>query len=106
MTRNKFEAKVQAHLGPSYAYESIKLSYTISHTYLPDFVDAANKQIVESKGRFTAADRQKMLAVKKQNPDWTITILFQQPNRTISKTSKTTYSGWCDKVGINWTQLP
>ena len=57
---------------------------------------------LETKGRFTGSDRQKMKAVKTQNPESTVVIVFQDPNKTISKVSKTTYAQWCDKNDIEW----
>ncbi|MBW6421634.1 endodeoxyribonuclease [Rhizobium sp. XQZ8] len=100
--RNRLEEKVAAQLGPTYTYETHKLSYTISHTYIPDFIDEANKRIVEAKGNFPLEERTKMLAVKKQNPDWQIEMVFQNPKAPINKGSKTTYGDWCDKHGIAW----
>lgn len=50
----------------------------------------------------TAADRKKMLAVKAAHPDYTITIVFQNPTIPINKGSKTTYSDWCEKHRIAW----
>jgi hypothetical protein len=41
-----------------------------------------------------------MLAVKAQHPEWTIIFVFQNPNQTIAKTSKTTYSKWAEKNGF------
>tara|TARA_A100001391_G_scaffold201791_1_gene189673 strand:- start:1227 stop:1559 length:333 start_codon:yes stop_codon:yes gene_type:complete len=98
--RNGFEAKCGAAFGPAYQYEPIKLTYTTSHTYTPDFVDAANKTIIETKGFFPASDRSKMLAVKRANPDWRIEICFQRPETKISKGSKTTYREWAEKNGF------
>lgn len=104
--RNAYETRCAAQLGEAFAYEPIKLSYTLACTYLPDFVDEANKRIVEAKGLFDAADRRKILAVKSQNPDYTIEIWFQNPNRKISKSSATSYADWCDRHGIAWKQGP
>jgi hypothetical protein len=98
--RNPFEARCARALGPGYAYEAVKLPYVLECSYLPDFVDQANKRIVEAKGLFDAADRRKMVAVKKANPDYTIEIWFTNPEKTISKSSKTTYKAWCDKHGF------
>lgn len=103
MTRNRFEDRVQAALGDGWSYEPLKLSYTISYTYTPDFVRGT--EIVEAKGYWDAADRKKIKAVKAQNPDYTITIVFQNPNLKISKKSKTTYADWCDRHGIAWRHL-
>jgi hypothetical protein len=100
--RNKFEAKIAKQLGDQFTYEKNKFSYVTKHKYIADFTDTANKQIVEAKGRFPASDRSKMLAVKQQNPDWSITIIFQNPDAKISKTSATSYADWCDKHGIAW----
>lgn len=68
--------------------------------YIPDW-KLRDKVYVETKGRFTAADRKKMLYVTEQHPDIKIYMLFQR-NNTISKTSRTTYGDWCDKHGIEW----
>lgn len=100
--RNKFEQKVAAQVGPGFSYEAKRLPYTIAHTYLPDFINEQTREIVEAKGRFTASDRQKMLAVKLAHPDYKITIVFQNPTLPINKGSKTTYASWCDKNGFGW----
>lgn len=71
------------------------------HRYTPDFI-LANGIIVECKGRFDAATRQKMAYVIEQNPDLDIRLLFMRDN-TISKASTTKYSDWCDKRGIKYT---
>jgi hypothetical protein len=104
--RNPYEARCAAKLGAGYSYEPLKLTYTLTCSYLPDFVDVANKRIIEAKGLFDAADRRKILAVKAQNPEYTIEIWFQKPDMKISKGSKTTYSMWCEKNGIAWKQGP
>lgn len=105
--RNQFEAAVHKHLGQQdWHYEALRLPYVTEHTYLPDFVDPHTRTIVEAKGRFTAADRRKMLAVKRQHPDWCIVIMFQNAHRRISAKSSTTYAHWCSKHGIAWMELP
>ncbi|SCX36002.1 endonuclease I [Agrobacterium rosae] len=100
--RNNFEKKVAAQLGPTYNYESRRLPYTITCHYLPDFIDEANRSIVEAKGLFTSADRRKHKAIKHQYPDWSVCIVFQNPDKKLSKTSNTSYSDWCDRQGIAW----
>lgn len=104
--RNKFEAKCGATFGPSYEYETIKLSYTTPHTYTPDFTDVQGKRIIETKGWFPPSDRAKMLAVKRDNPDWTIALCFQNPETKISKKSKTTYRQWAEKHGFEVVPSP
>jgi hypothetical protein len=84
--------------------EAERLSYKMEKKYLPDWIDTANKRIVEAKGLFTAEDRAKHKALKAQYPEWEITIVFQNAGRTITKTSKTSYSNWCNANGIKWKQ--
>lgn len=69
------------------------------HKYTPDFY-LENDIIVESKGRFLTADRQKHLLVKAQHPEKDIRFVFSNPNSKISKTSNTTYADWCEKHGF------
>lgn len=54
---------------------------------------------IETKGRFTAADRNKMLLVKQAWPDLDIRMVFMADNK-ISKWSETRYSDWCKKHGF------
>ena len=105
----KFRSKLEENvagllegLGISYQYESEKLSYTIEHNYTPDFV-LPNYTYLETKGYWDAADRRKVLAVKKANPQIDLRMVFQAPYNTISKKSKTTYAKWCEKHDIPWT---
>ena len=91
-------------LGITYKYESEKLSYTIEHNYTPDFV-LPNYTYLETKGYWDAADRRKVLAVKKANPEIDLRMIFQSPYNKISKKSKTTYAMWCEKHAIPWTSF-
>ena len=103
--RSKLEkniADLLEQLGVSYLYESEKLSYTIEHNYTPDFV-LPNYKYLEAKGYWAPEDRRKILAVKRDNPDADIRMIFQSPYNTISKKSKTTYAKWCEKHDIPWT---
>lgn len=104
--RSKFEARCAALVPAEFTHEAIKLPYRIDHTYLPDFVDVAGKRIIEAKGVMDAACRAKMLAVRDQNPGWTIEMWFQNPRLKISPGSSTTYAAWCDRNGIAWRQGP
>ena len=94
--------------GKSWSYESEKLKYTVPEriaTYTPDFIlikKDGSKMYIETKGRFTTADRKKMKLVKEANPELDIRLLFQTPNNKIIKTSKTTYADWADKHGYLW----
>ena len=86
-------------------YESEKVAYTIpasQHTYNPDF-RLPNGIIIETKGRFVAADRKKHLLVKEQHPNLDIRFVFSNSKNKITKTSKTTYGDWCDKNGYTYS---
>ena len=100
--RNNFEAKIGKTLPANFQYETIKIPYQLTCNYLPDWVDEANKEIIEGKGLFTAEDRRKHKAIKAQYPDWNVTIVFQNPDRKLTKASSTSYSDWCEKNGIAW----
>ena len=103
--RSKLEEDVASlleGLGISYEYEAEKLSYVIEHRYTPDF-KLPNYKYLEVKGYWDAEDRRKILAVKKDNPDIDLRMVFQSPYNTISKKSKTTYAKWCEKHDIPWT---
>lgn len=95
-------ADLLVELGVKYEYETKKVEYTISHVYTPDFV-LPNGVILECKGYWDSADRRKIKAVKKQNPDLDLRMVFQAPFNTISKKSKTTYAQYCEKLDIPWT---
>ena len=95
-------ADLLTELGVSFEYESTKLPYTIQHNYHPDFV-LPNNVYLEAKGYWEPADRRKVLAVKRDNPDIDLRMVFQAPFNTISKKSKTTYAQWCEKHDIPWT---
>ena len=102
--RSKLEERVAIlleEIGVTYEYESTRVPYTIQHHYYPDFV-LPNYTYLETKGYWDAADRRKILAVKKDNPDIDIRMIFQAPFNTISKRSKTTYAQWCERHGIPW----
>jgi len=100
--RNKFEAKIAKTIPPTFQYETTRLPYKLECFYLPDWIDEANKEIIEAKGLFDASDRRKMKAIRQQYVDWKITIVFQNPEAKITKQSLTTYAGWCEKNGIAW----
>ena len=67
--------------------------------YTPDFF-LSNGTIIETKGRFSAADRRKMLAVEEEHK-LGIKMLFMRDNR-LSRQSKTFYSDWCMANGYDF----
>lgn len=83
-------------------YESQVITYTKPakpSKYTPDFT-LPNGIIIETKGRFVTADRQKHLLIKAQHPELDIRFVFSNPNQRISKQSSTTYAMWCEKNGF------
>jgi len=83
-------------------YEQDKIKYlrpAKPSTYTPDFV-LPNGIIVETKGQFLTADRQKHLLIKEQYPDLDIRFVFSNSKSKISKTSGTTYAMWCESKGF------
>jgi len=70
--------------------------------YIPDFV-LGNGVLVESKGRLTVTDRQKMLNVKESNPGVDIRFLFQRASNRITRSPNSmTYWQWAEKHGFRW----
>ena len=70
-------AEALKELKVDYGYECVKIEWEdlAYRTYTPDFV-LSNGIIIETKGMFTAADRRKHLAVKKQHPALDIRFLM------------------------------
>ena len=94
-------SKQLTELSVPFKYEEFKVKYQVSEvrTYTPDF-ELPNGIIIESKGRFVAADRKKHLMVQKQHPLLDIRFVFSNSRAKINKGSKTTYGDWCDKHGF------
>lgn len=105
--RSGLEEKVAEQLnklGVEYTYEQLRLRYmkpASTHTYTPDF-QLPNGIIIETKGRFLLADRQKHILLKKQHPELDIRFVFSNSRTKISKTSSTTYAKWCEKEGFKY----
>jgi hypothetical protein len=98
-------AKQLHSLGIKFEYEPKdgKVEYTkpqSKHKYTPDFV--FTEFIVETKGRFTTADRKKHKLIKEQHPDIDIRFVFSNSNTRISKQSRTTYAQWCEHYGFKY----
>ena len=92
-------------MGVPFGFEYQRIEYRINRVakYTPDF-SLPNGVLIETKGRFVTADRQKHLLIKEQHPDIDIRFLFVNPNARISKTSKTTYAMWCQKHGFKYAK--
>jgi len=91
-------------LNVSARYESITIGYlppSKPRRYTPDWV-LPNGIIIETKGRFVTADRQKHKAIKEQHPNLDIRFVFSNARQRISKQSATTYARWCDSYGFKY----
>lgn len=104
--RSGLEERVSAKLtesGVPFEYETLKISYEVNETrkYTPDFI-FPNGVIVETKGRFTAADRKKHLLVKKQHPEYDIRFVFSNSKAKLNKGAKSSYADWCNKHGFKY----
>lgn len=102
--RSGLEEKVSAQLeslGVPFEYEKLKVKYLVNEvrTYTPDF-KLPNGIIIETKGRFVAADRKKHLLIQKQDPFLDIRFVFTNSRAKISKGSNTSYADWCEKNGF------
>ncbi len=114
--RSKFEAKVARSLkkgGAKFTYEKEVWEYettpslkqircgecgskdilVVKH-YTPDFF-LGNGVVIEAKGRWSAANRRVALCFPE------VKLLFMR-NNTLSKRSKTKYSDFCDKNGLDY----
>ena len=96
-------AKYLDDLHIKYKYEKVKIEWEdlTYRTYTPDFV-LYNGIIIETKGMFTAADRKKHLAIKKQHPQLDIRFVFENSNRRLRKGAKTRYYQWCNRYDFDY----
>tara|TARA_R100000808_G_scaffold6280_2_gene18798 strand:+ start:4015 stop:4410 length:396 start_codon:yes stop_codon:yes gene_type:complete len=101
--RSGLERRIAKNLGSTeYEYERWFLRYTVPSRvarYTPDFV-LANGIVVEAKGRFVAADRNKHLLIRDQHPDLDLRFVFSNSKTRITKRSRTSYGDWCEKHGF------
>lgn len=110
LLRSGFEKKTQNFLKQEnfrFEYETERIPYTVpeaTKNYIPDFIvytPSKKKVYIECKGRFLPADRRKILLVLKDNPGMNLKVLFMRDNY-LRKGSKTTYSMWCEKNGVEY----
>lgn len=94
-----------AGLDVRYEHPDDRIHYIVpekTSRYTPDFVltkSDGTPLIIETKGRFLTADRQKHLLIKKQH-NHDIRFVFSNSRQKIGKGSKTTYAMWCDHHGF------
>ncbi len=107
MYRSEFERVVCEDLESrqvKFQYEPHTLSYIVpevKRTYLPDLI-LSNGIVIELKGWFPLQQRQKMLHVRKSNPNLDIRIVLMKASVKIHKKSKTTLGDWCTKNKFTW----
>jgi len=106
--RSGFEHTVADQLTESknkFEYETTVIKYIkpqTDHKYTVDFT-LPNGILIETKGRWVLEDRKKHLLIKEQHPKLDIRMVFQNASGKIRKGSKTTYSDFCNKHGILWS---
>ena len=105
--RSGLELRIADNLierGQAFSYEPGKIPFTQpakARRYTPDFI-LPNGIVVEAKGRFLTADRQKFVMIAKSHPGLDIRFAFSNPKQRISKQSQTTYSAWAEYKGFLW----
>lgn len=104
MYKSGLEERVSALLPKPVQYETNRIPYVVEHFYKPDFKLRENVYI-EAKGLFLPADRAKHLYVKEQHPEITIYFLFQDSNKKLNRSSKTTYGMWAEKYGYEYSDI-
>lgn len=106
--RSGLEAAIAAALtsaGINFEFETVKVPFeqpAKSRKYTPDFI-LPNGIVLESKGMFTAEDRQKHIWVKGQHPDLDIRFVFSNSRARLRKGSPTTYADWATNNGFRWS---
>lgn len=108
---NKYRSRAEGNFGKTldqqgipFEYETGRIKYTVTRTYVPDFYLVDYGFYVEYKGYFTSSDRRKHVLIKEQNPSYDIRFIFQNANNKLNKKSKTTYGEWADKHGFLWAE--
>lgn len=97
--KNKFETRIFRQLKRAkvvFKYEAEKIPYVIASHYCPDFVISCpnGKIYVECKGYFRPEDKRKLVAVKRNNPNIDLRIVFYA--------RKEQYIKWAEKNHIRW----
>lgn len=79
----------------AYEDKDDRIRYTspeTKHTYTRDF-RLPNGIIIETKGRFLAADRKKHLLIKQQHPHLDVRFVFDEPRARLTK-APLTFNSW------------
>ncbi|WP_302736900.1 endonuclease [uncultured Desulfovibrio sp.] len=99
--RSQFEADVHASFPEGCArYEAGAIPYKVEvrRRYTPDWLLPEQAIVIEAKGRFTKADRDKMLLIKAQYPCLDIRMIFMSLSARVTKAL--TVGDWCRQYGF------
>ena len=83
-----------------FTYEPCMYPYQIHKQYLPDFVHADEKILIECKGFFRSGDTQKYKAIRDCLPDWELIFILSSLKKKVRKNSNITMKEWCTKEGF------
>jgi hypothetical protein len=117
--RSSLEEQLAGQLdaaGISYEYETLKVEYEIparKAKYVPDFPITGTNILIEGKGHWgggkfggikqaSADNRQKMILLKEQHPEWDIRIVYDRASTRIYPGSPTTNAMWAETHGFKW----
>lgn len=108
--KSKFEqdvARAFKQAGIKFEYEPLVVGFTQpakERKYTPDFRAKTRKGVllVETKGRLTRQDRQKLIWVRESNPKLKVILLFMNSSVPIQKGSPTSYGDWAKKNGFEY----
>jgi hypothetical protein len=108
--RSGLEVKIASHLvennvefDDEKGIEAVPYQSRREKKYHPDF-RLKNGIIIEAKGWFKPADREKHLCIKYQHPELDIRFVFSNPKAKLGKGSPTTYGMWCVKYGFKFAK--
>ncbi len=94
--------------GIKYKYEHEKLTYQYEpQNYTPDFTLYSNNNLlIEYKGKMIKQTRDKILAIKRCNPDRRICLVFERANNKLSaRPNSWKYWEWAEKNQIEWSEI-
>lgn len=106
------EALKEAPEGSSVHYETEKIPYVISHSYIPDLpivLPNGKKFYIEIKGNgraWTPEVRRKMIQAREQNPDIDVRFVFYSDGKFGTRRKNgtlQTQSEWAEKNGFKYS---
>jgi predicted nuclease of restriction endonuclease-like RecB superfamily len=108
--KSQFERKVAQAFkenGIKFEYEPMVVDFTQpekKRKYTPDFRIKTKKGtlVVETKGRLTREERQKLIWIRDSNPKLKIILMFMNSSVPIQKGSPTSYGDWAKKNGFEY----